>query len=221
MEVKDELKAHIKQQAIASFPSGFLESYLKRAQAAYLDTFEQVRHDKSILPEQQIHKLRQDRCFRMDYELAACAESFKLPVTSKTLAENDWQYTYAIAGQFGVTQSYVQRMGEMPNPAKFRETLADNARIPRLPLDDDPEIFLPRQFYGLLAHNPIGRKFTESEQKLGSIQLCVPCVGMKAWALEVPLLELISLYPAETKAPIATPSPTWKKTERKKESGES
>ena len=221
MEAKDELKAHIVANAIRSFPKGFLENLQKRAETAYVDTFEQIRHDPTVLPEQRIHKLKYDRCFRMDNELAQAAKAFGLPFTAKPLAENNWHYVYATVGEFGITQSYVQKIGDLPAPAKFRERLADAANIPRFPLDDDPEIFKPRQFYGLFTHNPVGQVFSYDMQKLGSLRLCVPYKGMKGWALEIPVVELTSLYPADMKVAVATPAPTWKKDEKRRASGDS
>src|SRR3546814_7516787 len=66
----------------------------------------------------------------------------------------------------------------MPKPARFRERLAainDIMRSPRLDLGDEPrEVLLGKRFYGLLAHNPAGKRFVESDQRLGMIQFCLP-----------------------------------------------
>ena len=219
MEDIDKLKQHIKDQAVKSFSKGLLQELLQRTERAYLDTYAEVAHSKTTLPEQRIHKLRQERCFRMDYELAKSAEKFDIPHTAKPLAENDWQYTYVTTGDFGVTQSYVQKMGCLPNPAKFRDVLASTANIPQLPLEDDAEIFKPRKFYGLFAHNPIGQTFDEDKQMLGSIQLCVPYGCMKKYALEVSIAELLAEYPADAKPGVAIPTPTWKRDTKRKDTG--
>jgi hypothetical protein len=219
LEDIDKLKAHIKAQAVNSFPRELLVDLMKRCERAYLDTFAEVAHSVTILPEQRIHKLRQERCFRMDYELAKAAEKFDIPYTAKPLAENDWQYTYVTTGDFGVTQSYVQRMGCLPNSAKFRDTLAKASNIPQLPLEDDAEIFTPRKFYALFAHNPVGAAFEEAKQKLGSIQLCVPYGCMKKYALEVSIAELLAEYPSVAKPTVAIPAPTWKKAPKRKNTG--
>ncbi|WVX49395.1 hypothetical protein ROLI_024890 [Roseobacter fucihabitans] len=196
-----------------------LEDLMKRCERAYLETFAEVSHSKTTLLEQRIHMLRQARCFRMDYELAKSAEKFGIPYTAKPLAENDWQYTYVTAGDFGVTQSYVQKMGCLPNPAKFRDTLAKTSNIPQLPLEDDAEIFKPRNFYGLFAHNPVGAIFEEEKQKLGSIQLCVPYGCMRKFALEVSIAELLAEYPSVATPSIAIPAPTWKRDPKRKDTG--
>lgn len=151
--------------------------------------------------------------------MAMAAKAAGLPYTAKELAENDWHYTYVVAGKFGFTQSYVTAMGALPQPAKFRSDLASAASVPRLALDAPPEVFLPRRLYGLFAHNPIGRSFTEDHQKLGSLQLCIPFKKMDGWALEIGVLELLSRYPAATKAGVAERGPNWKKVPAKKEEG--
>jgi hypothetical protein len=220
LEAIDERKAHIKAKAVDAIPKSFLLDMMRRAELAYPSTFADVLHDNTTLPEHKLAKLRQIRCFRMEYEMAQAAKASGLSFTAKSLPENDWNYTYVVTGSFGLTQAYVQQMGLLPNPAKYRENLANAARIPRLALDDDAAIYESRNFYGLIAHNPIGQIFEESKQKLGSMQLCVPFEGMKGWALEIPLPELLSLYPIVTKEPIATPEPTWKKAGIKKASGE-
>lgn len=219
MEDIDKLKAHIKAQAVKSFPKEMLEDFLKRCQRAYPETFAEVAHSKTTLQEQRIHMLRQARCFRMDFELAKSAEQFGIPFTAKPLAENDWQYTYVTSGDFGVTQSYVQKMGCLPNPAKFRDNLAKASDIPQLPLEDNAEVFKPRKFYGLFAHNPVGATFDEEKQKLGSVQLCVPYGCMKKYALEVSIAELLAEYPSVAKPNIAIPTPTWKKGPKRKDTG--
>lgn len=219
MENIDRLKQHIRNGAVNSFPKQFLVDLQNRTERAYQDTFAEVAHSKTTLPEQRIHKLRQERCFRMDYELAQAAKKFDIPYTAKQLAENDWQFTYITSGNFGATQSYVPQMGCLPSPAKFRDTLARAATIPRLPIDDDEEIFRERTFYGLFAHNPIGSIFDEEKQKLGSIQLCVPFEDMKKYALEVSVAELLADYPAESKPGVAFPSPTWKRDTKRKDTG--
>src|SRR3546814_4478945 len=65
-------------------------------------------------------------------------------------------------------------IGAMPKPARFRERLAainDIMRSPRLDLGDEPrEVLLGKRFYGLLAHNPAGKRFVESDRRLGMIQ---------------------------------------------------
>lgn len=220
MQALDEMRDQICSEILAAFSRDFFLEMQKRAELAYPDVFEQVRLEPALLDEHRIHKLRQDRCFRMDYELTKAAEKFGLPSTSKALAENDWQFTYVTSGSFGFTQSTVQDLKGLPNPAKFRESLANAAKIPRLHLDTDPEIFLPKRFYGLFTHNPVGQKFDAESQKLGALQFSVPYEGMKGWAFHKTVVELLSLYPAEPKKAVATRQPMWKET-AKRGTGES
>src|SRR3546814_7176388 len=101
---------------------------------------------------------------------------------------SDWSSDVCSSDLF--TQSYVQRMGELPQSAKFREELAEAARCPRLPLDDPAEIYRLREFYGLFASNPVGRRFVESDQQLGALCFCVPYNDMRGWAAEIPVPEI-------------------------------
>jgi hypothetical protein len=220
LEAVDERKAHLTATAVAAIPKQFLHDVIRRAEIAYAATYDEVKHHPQTLIEHKLAKLKQVRCFRMEYEMAEAAKACGLPHTSKLLPENDWCYTYVVTGNFGLTQAYVQQIGSLPNSAKYRENLANASRIPRLALDEDPEIYKARKFYGLIAHNPVGQLFDESKQKMGSIQLCIPCEGMKGWALEIPLVELLSYYPVEIRRAVATPEPMWKKAEDKKVSGE-
>src|SRR3546814_10249894 len=122
---------------------------------------------------------------------------------------SDWSSDVCSSDLF--TQSYVQRMGELPQSAKFREELAEAARCPRLPLDDPAEIYRLREFYGLFASNPVGRRFVESDQQLGALCFCVPYNDMRGWAAEIPVPELIASYPADKKESRKGPEPKWKR----------
>lgn len=152
----------------------------------------------------------------MDWELHQAALLHGLAVTAKELPSNKWRHTYATAGSFGLTQSYVPNAGDLPAPAKFREALAEAANCPRLPLDGPEEIYAVKEFYGLIAHTPVGKRFAEDEQKLGTLMLCVPDRTMKAWALAVSVPELIAMYPVDKQAPKEERGPTWR---REKDTG--
>ncbi len=218
MNRRDELREHIIAAAVENIPRLFLEDFAKRAVNAYRDTYQEVAHNPTLLPEQKLASLRQTRPFRMEWEMAQSAKACGIPCTTKPLADNDWRYAYAVSGVFGFTQSYVPVLGALPQPAKFRDALAEAARIPELNLEDlSTELFLPRQYYGLLAHNPLGHTFTEDHQKFGSLQLCVPFIDMKGWALEIGVWELISRYPTATKKAVASTGPSWKTAVEKKE----
>ena len=115
-----------------------------------------------------------------------------------------------------MTQSYVQAIGELPQPARFRERLANSMKLPRLDLGDEPsDAFEMRDLYGLVAHNPIGRRFNKDEQRLGMIQFCLPAEDYDAWAVEFTFSEIVSAYPSGTKRVEPRRSPTWKRRDDK------
>ncbi|PSM17117.1 hypothetical protein [Nitratireductor sp. StC3] len=209
---EEQMRQHILAQATRSFPKAFLMEALDRIRRAYLEEFSAVAHNVTTLAEQRIFKLNQDRCFRIDWELHEAAAAHGLNVTAKELPYNKWHHTYVTAGAFGLTQSYVPRAGDLPQPAKFRDALAEAANCPRLPLDDSAEIYSAKEFYALFAHTPVGRRFSEDEQKLGTLMFCVPDRTMKSWALSVGVPEIIALYPADEKAKKEDRTvPTWRR----------
>lgn len=208
---EEQMRSHILAQAVASIPKSFLEEMQDRSRRAYPEAFLTVKHDPTTLEEQQIAKLTQDRCFRMDWELYHAAAAHGLAVTAKELPLNKWHHTYVTVGSFGLTQSYVPKVGDLPQPARFRDALAEAANCPRLPIDDPSEIYAVKEFYGLFAHTPVGRRFIEDEQKLGSLMFCVPDRTMKAWAVSISVPELIARYPVEKQAPKEDRAPTWKR----------
>lgn len=212
------LREHVIAQAVRSIPEAFLREVNDRFPRAYAEEFAELAHKPARLPEQRIFNLIQDRCFRIDWELSEAARAHGLPYTVKPLPANSWRHTYVTSGGFGLTQSYVQRTGDLPQPARFRDRLAEAARCPRLPIDDPAEIYAIREFYALLAHNPVGRGFTEEEQRLGSLMFCLPDSGMKGWAVEISVPELLSHYPAVARPRIER-GPSWKRgVDRRKES---
>jgi hypothetical protein len=211
MSTDDELCREFMIARVVEFvPRGFLEEMQRRTERAYLERFQLVKHEPTTLEDHRLFKLLADRVFQMDWELAKAAKAHELFATSKQLPENTWIYTYAIAGAFGLTQSYVPTIGALPQAAKFRDELAKAAGFPRLPIDDPKEIYELKRFYALLAHNPIGKRFTEDDQKLGSLQFCVPCKDMNSWAFAMSVAELLSYYPAEARELETTRAPTWK-----------
>lgn len=207
---EQRLRDHVIAQAGENIPLAFLEELLERIRRAYNEEFAEVQHKLTTLPEQRIFKLNQDRCFRIDWELHQAAKAHGLAATAKPLPFNKWHHTYVSSGTFGLTQSYVQQMGELPQPARFRDNLAEAAKCPRLPIDDPEEIYKTKSFYALFAHNPIGRSFSEEDQRLGSLMFCVPDRSMRSWAVEISVPELIASYPSEKKKISPTIAPTWK-----------
>lgn len=205
---EERVREHILKRVVDGVPRAYLEDFQRRAPAAYRDEFENARHDTTTVPEQRLSRLILNRVFRLDWELAEAAKAHSLPATSKPLPENAWNYTYVIAGGFGLTQSYVPAIGSLPKPAKFREDLAKAAGVPRLPLDD---LYQVKEFYGLLAHNPVGKNFAEGDQQLGSLQFCIPCRDMNSWVFAMSVPELLSHYPAAVKKTSKGRAPTWKR----------
>lgn len=208
------LRDHLIAQTTINIPKGFLEEFHKRLGRAYDEQFARVKSDLTTLAEQKASKLIATRCFRVDWELHETAKKHGLAATAKPLPENTWHYTYISTGRCGLTQSYVQTLGSLPQPAKFRENLASAANMPRLPFDDPQEIYAVKDFYALLAHNPVGQRFSEDSQKLGSLQLCVPSPDMKRWVLEISVPELLSHYSGDTKKTERTTEPVWKQDQR-------
>lgn len=211
MATDDEsLREHVLSEAVRCVPRSFFVEVHDRTRRAYSECYAEVAASRTTLREQRLSRLVQDRCFRMDWELFEAAKAHGLAVTAKELPSNKWRHAYAAVGPFGLTQAYVQRIGDLPQPARYRDELAEAARMPRLPLDDPSEIYAPRTFYALLAHNPVGRRFDEDQQRLGSLMFCVPHSDMKSYAVAIGVPELLARYPVEKKDAGRTALPTWK-----------
>lgn len=210
----ERVRTYILDQAVKNVPRSFVEEYADRSRRAYIETYAEIAASPTTLEHQRIFKLNQDRCFRMDWELYTCARTHGLIATANLLPENQWYHAYAVSGSFGLTQSYVPTVGDLPQAAKFRERLAEASRCPRLPFDDPEEIFAVKEFYALFAHNPVGRTFTEEHQRLGSLMFCVPSRDMRSWAADISVPELLSLYPAKKAATKTGRAPTWKAPEK-------
>lgn len=211
----EKFRQHVIEQAVAKIPRGFLEEMNSRLPRAYAEVFSDTKLDPTTLADQKLSRLIQMRCFRIDWELHQAALAHGLAVTTKPLPENSWCYAYVAADSFGLTQSYVSKMGSLPQPAKFRENLASAANRPRLAFDDPEEIYTFKEFYALLAHNPVGRHFDEESQKFGALQFCVPYNDMKGWALEIGVAELLSYYPITKKKSERIVAPIWKSTPKR------
>ena len=203
--------------AVDHVPRAFLEEMHSRALRAYAEAFAAVAMDRTCLPEQRQDKLLQDRHFRMEWELSEAAKAHGLTTTARQITANKRTHAFVSAGPFALTQSYVQAMGDLPQSARYRDQLAEAARCPRLPLDDPSEIYQLREFYALLANNPIGRRFAEEEQRLGALSFCVPFSDMKGWAVELTVPEVLALYPEERRTPKKHLAPTWKRQPDKRE----
>jgi hypothetical protein len=181
------------------------------ARQAYIDVFSQIKNDPNMVLEQRIDRLRQDRHFRMEHVLSSLSDRHGIAKSHTSLAENSQHYVYAAKGDIGMTQSYVPTIGDLPKPARYWERLASANDIPRLDLGDEPpEVLIGKQYYGLIAHNPVGRKFDADEQKLGMVQFCVPSQDSKIWALELSIEDLTSAYPEDKKDAETKREPVWK-----------
>ncbi|MCH8097939.1 MAG: hypothetical protein IID53_12760 [Proteobacteria bacterium] len=103
----------------------------------------------------------------------------------------------------------------MPKPARFRERHAAMSNIPKFPRldlgDEPPEVLLGKDFYGLLAHNPVGKRFTEHEQRLGMMQFCIPVNDCSGWAVELAIEEIVSAYQVAAPAEKVDRRLPWKK----------
>ena len=211
MDGLERLRASIVTTIVRDIPKQFWMDLRGMARQAYADLFFQVQGDPNILAEQRIDRLRQDRHFRMEHLLSTLSERHGLSRTHTMLAENGQYHVYATKGDIGLTQSYVPSIGDLPKAARYWERLAGMNDIPRLDLGDEPpEVLLCKSYYGLIAHNPAGRKFAEDEQKLGMVQLCVPSGDAKSWALELAIEDLTDAYPDEKREDVKKPSPLWK-----------
>jgi hypothetical protein len=154
-----------------------------------------------VLPEQKIDDLLQRRHFKMEKLIVDLANRHGLSHSLSVILQNNRRHAYVFKGDVAMTQSYVQAIGMMPQPAKFRERLAGSMGLPRL---------MPN-LYGLIAHNPIGRRFRADEQKLGMIQFCLPSADCRSWAIEFTVTEILDAYPSAPKKDVPKRSMPWKK----------
>lgn len=224
MTPAERRRQHILAILVRDLPRAFWEDLRGRVRQAYLDIFHQVRNDPNVLDEQRLDKLYQDRHFRMENLLKVVSDAYGLDSSAALLVENNRRYVFASMGAVGLTQAYVQTIGEMPKPARFRERHSELNRIVREPALnfglEPPALVELKAFYGVIAHNPVGKRFTETDQALGMIQLCVPIDGCTSWASQFTLQEIISAYAIEEPTPKPERGPSWKRDEEGKEEGE-
>jgi len=186
-----------------------------------MDAYHEIAADAGYLAEQRKDALLQMRHFRMERLLISLAEKYGLARSPTVLAENARSIAYVTGGDVGMTQAYVADIGAMPKPARFRERFAERMALPRLDLGDEPpEVMIGKSFYGLLAHNPVGRRFREEDQKLGTMQFCLPASDCKAWAVELTIPEILMAYEAAKPAAKPDRSLPWKIERRKEQGGE-
>ena len=221
MDSHERQRRIILSTVVRDIPKAFWEDARARARQTYLDIYHEIAAYPNMLPEQRLDKLYQDRFFRMEYLLSVLATEHGFTWSAKLLAENSHHYVYATRGSVALTQTYVPAINDMPKPAKFREKLAamnDISAQPQLALgDESPAIFAAKEFYGLLAHNPVGKRFTEDDQRLGMIQFCVPSLLCTRWEAQFALEEIISHYDVVAPASREDRRLPWKNRNDKRE----
>jgi hypothetical protein len=215
MEIEDQYREHVLNRIVEATPQKFWQRLAERSQFAYGEAFASVRADPALVDDQRQQKLYQERFFRMEHTLIAAAGDASVPASSKLIGTNQCWYVYAAHNGVGMTQNYVAVSGEMPTPATFRKNLAKVANLERqsrLDLGDETmELVMPKEINGIILHSPVGKRFTETEQKLGAIGFFVPYADFSKWAVELPLLEIISAYkPVERREDKAAPIPKKK-----------
>lgn len=220
MKAREKLKSAIVAAIARDYPKVFWEGARDATRQAYLDVFHQIDADPTILPDQRLDALFQARHFRMEHVLMRLAERHAIPATATLLVSNNRRYVLVAKGSIAITQAYVQTIGAMPKAARYRERHSQInclALEPQLDFGREPrEAFMPKDFYGLLAHNPAGNRFDERDQRLGMLQFCVPLPDCSAWAAEFTMEEIISSYAAPAKNTKPMREMPWKRIEKKK-----
>jgi len=206
---------------VRDIPKSFWEDARTRARQTYLDIYHEIAAYPNMLTEQRLEMLNQVRFFRMEHLLSVLAQEHGFTWSAKLLTENSHHYVYATLGAVALTQTYVPAIGDMPKPAKFRDKLAamnEIAARPRLALGDEaPAIFATKEFYGLLAHNPVGKRFNESDQRLGMIQFCVPAPLCVKWEAQFAIEEIVSAHDVVAPAQKQGRRLPWKKRNDKRD----
>jgi hypothetical protein len=193
-----EYREFVLSTVVADTPHAFWHRLAERTKFAYGDAYSSVAGDPSLLEEQRSQKLFQERYFKLEYGLISAARESGVPASAQLIGTNLCYYAYAGRGRIGLTQSYVQVSGDMPSPAAFRTQLAEMAeftRTSRLDLGDEPrELILPKQVFGVVLHSPVGRKFTEGDQKLGAMGFFVAYKDYSGWAAQLAVSEILAAY---------------------------
>jgi hypothetical protein len=212
MDAYERLRAAAIAKIVRDIPAQFWVDLRELSKIIYADVFADVAADRNVLPDQKIDDLLQRRHFRMEKLLIDLATKYGLSRSMSIIVQNNRRHAYIFKDEVAMTQSYVQTIGSMPQPAKYRERLASAMDLPRLDLGDEPDgAFIMPSIYGVIAHNPIGRRFKADEQRLGTIQLCIPARDFKAWATELSITEILAAYPEAPKKSASKRSLPWKK----------
>jgi hypothetical protein len=202
----ERMRTVLLSTVVRDLPRGFWSDLREGAKRTYADVFQQVRTDPLLVDTQRIDLLYQYRHCRMENLLHQLAKRHNLSCSPTLLQENGRFYVLAAQGDVIMTQSYVPTIGAMPKPAQYLKRHAAVNEITRSPqlgiLDEPTELFLQKGVYGLLAHNPVGKRFAEADQRLGMIQFCIPVEDHSAWAAELLVEEILDAY--DTQAPSET-----------------
>lgn len=200
---------------VAKFPKTFWQNADKLYRQMYLEAFWHVQNNPGVAREHKPGLLHQERFFRADTLLQRLAEDAGLASSLTAIATNTSYYCYVASGDIGLTQAYVPAIGALPKPTDYRNALAVSNPVWRLDLGDEPpEMLRAKPLYGLLAHNPVGKEFTEKRQSLGTMQICVPTPDFNSWEAEILLPEIVASYPSVSGKEGAIPA--WKKSEKDK-----
>lgn len=195
----DLVRATVLATVARDTPKEFWETLLARTRQTYRDTFFQTQADPGILAEQRLDALYQARHFRMETVLYGISLDHGLKASMTLVKRNGRSIAFVAQGAIAMTQAYVPAMGEMPKPAKFREryaTMNKPARGGILDLGDQPcELLESKEFYGIVTHNPVGKRFEEELQALGMAQLSVPNPSCTGWLAQLPIQEILANYP--------------------------
>jgi hypothetical protein len=218
---RDRRRAMVLATLVGNLPKGFWDDLRARVAQVYADVYREVLNDPNILDEQRLTFLYQRRHFRMEHLLLTLAKEHGLSVSANLLIANNQSYVYAAGGVVSFTQHYVAAIGEMPKPARFRERHAamnNIAAIPMFDFGDQPAALLEsKEIYGLIVHNPVGKRFTESDQVLGMIQFGVPNPDCAEWAFELNVHDIAAAYAAARKTKKKDDrGPSWKQKKDEK-----
>lgn len=221
MDWAARLRATALSTVVRDTPEQFWTDARAGVRQEYLALFHEIAADPNVIAEQRIDKLYQDRHFRLESLFLSIAKKHGFSASTTILATNNRCHVYAVRGALGLTQAYVQTIGALPQAARYRERYAELIGIPkqrRFDFGDEPEpVLIGKDFYGVITHNPVGRRFTEADQRLGMMQLCIPVHDCSEWAVELPVDVILAAY--ERSGPsMPAPSardPKWKRPPRK------
>jgi len=165
---------------------------------AYDESYQAVTNDTRTLEDQKSAKLLDERFYVAERALRQAAADTGMISTIQKISANDWSYTLVRGGAVALVQHYVQTPSEMARPAKFRETMSAMNTFLSAPQFDfgdiNPKVFDLSAINGILIHGPIGKKFDESEQRLGFLNFAVADESYRTWGLNISVAEIIAHF---------------------------